>query len=95
MRTDKVRIVKSKFSTFVKNAGLYFASSLFVAIVGVILNPLLAMNLSQEDYAILGYYSSFNFLLTPLLHFCTLTYYSRQYFSFLKKKGMFWEILFC
>lgn len=86
MRTDKVRIVKSKFSTFVKNAGLYFASSLFVAIVGVILNPLLAMNLSQEDYAILGYYSSFNFLLTPLLHFCTLTYYSRQYFFLPEEK---------
>lgn len=63
-----------------KNAGLYFASSLFVALVGVLLNPLMAMNLSPIDYAILGYYSSFNLLLMPLLHFCTMTYYARQYY---------------
>ena len=65
---------------YAKNAGLYFASSLLVAIVGLLLNPIMAMNLSPEDYAVLGYYSSFNLLLVPLLHCCILTYYTRQYY---------------
>ena len=63
-----------------KNAGLYFTSSLTVAIIGLLLNPIMAMNLSPEDYAVLGYYSSFNLLLIPLLHCCILTYYTRQYY---------------
>lgn len=63
-----------------KNAGLYFASSMIVAIIGLLLNPIMAKNLSPEDYAVLGYYSSFNLLLIPLLHCCILTYYTRQYY---------------
>ena len=63
-----------------KNAGLYFTSSLTVAIIGLLLNPIMAMNLSPEDYAVLGYYSSFNLLLLPLLHCCIMTYYTRQYY---------------
>lgn len=70
----------NRFSTYFKNAGLYFISSIFSAIVGVLLNPLLAMNLSEYDYAILGYYSSFNLLLIPVLHFCLITYYARKYY---------------
>ncbi len=70
----------TRLHTYIKNAGLYFASSLFVSLVGLLLNPIMAMNLSPEDYAVLGYYSSFNLLLVPLLHFCTLTYYARQYY---------------
>lgn len=76
----------TKFGSYVKNAGLYFASSLFVAFIGLLLNPILAKNLSPTDYAITGYYSSFNLLLIPLLHFCTMTYYSRQYYFIEEEK---------
>ena len=69
-----------RLSGYMKNAGLYFTSSLIVAIIGLLLNPIMAMNLSPEDYAVLGYYSSFNILLIPLLHCCILTYYTRQYY---------------
>lgn len=69
-----------RLSGYMKNAGLYFTSSLTVAIIGLLLNPIMAMNLSPEDYAVLGYYSSFNLLLIPLLHCCILTYYTRQYY---------------
>ena len=69
-----------RFFSYVKNAGLYFGSSLLVAIIGVLLNPIFAMNLSHEDYAIIGYYTSFNVFLIPLLHCCLISYYSRQYF---------------
>ena len=70
----------SKWRNYIKNAGLYFASSMIVAIIGLLLNPTMAKNLSPEDYAILGYYGSFNLLLMPLLHGCILTYYTRQYY---------------
>ncbi len=65
---------------YLRSAGLYFASSMIVAIIGLLLNPILAKNLSPEDYAVLGYYASFNLLLMPLLHGCVLTYYTRQYY---------------
>lgn len=38
------------------------------------------MNLSHEDYAIVGYYSSFNLLLVPLLHFSLFSYYNKNYY---------------
>lgn len=69
-----------KFKSYLNNAGLYFISSLFVSVVGLCFNPILASNLSPNDYAILGYYSSFNLLLIPLSHFCLMTYYSREYY---------------
>lgn len=64
----------------IKNSGLYFSSSIFVAVIGIILNPIYALNLSHEDYAIVGYYSSFNLLLAPLLHFCLFSFYSRHFY---------------
>ncbi len=70
----------SKWRHYFRSAGLYFVSSLVVAIIGLLLNPTMAQNLSPEDYAVLGYYASFNLLLMPLLHGCILTYYTRQYY---------------
>ena len=69
-----------KFLPYLKNSGLYFFSSLFVAIVGILLNPVFAMNLEHLDYAIIGYFSSFNLLLIPLLHFSLFSFYSRHYY---------------
>lgn len=65
---------------YVKNAGWYFSSSMFVAIVGLAMNPLLAMNLDPLDYAIVGYFSSYNLLLLPLITLNIDKFYSRQYF---------------
>ena len=79
-------ILKNKYLPYIKNTGAYFFSSLFVAIIGIILNPIYAMNLSHEDYAIIGYYSSFNLLLTPLLHFSLFSYYSRHYYFIAEEK---------
>ena len=69
-----------KYFPYFKNLGLYFISSIFVALVGIVLNPIYAMNLSHEDYAIIGYYSSFNLLLLPLLNFSLFSFYSRHYY---------------
>lgn len=70
----------TKYLPYIKNLGLYFTSSIIVALVGILLNPIYAMNLSHEDYAIIGYYSSFNLLLLPLLNFSLYSFYSRHYY---------------
>ena len=72
--------ILAKYRRQIQNLGLYFVSSVLVALIGVLLNPLFAMHLSHDDYAIIGYYSSFNLLLVPLLNFCLFSYYSRQYY---------------
>lgn len=39
------------------------------------------MNMSPEDYAVVGYYSSFSTLLSPLIMFYMLHYYTKCYFE--------------
>lgn len=58
----------------------YFGSTLFVAVIQVCINPLLAKNLSPEDYAIIGYYSSFNLLITPLVTFFLTNFFIQRFF---------------
>lgn len=74
------KTIVARYRKQIQNLGLYFVSSMLVALIGVLLNPLFAMYLSHEDYAVIGYYSSFNLLLIPLLNFCLFSYYSRQYY---------------
>lgn len=69
-----------KIGPYLRNSGIYFFSSLLVAIIGVVLNPIFALHLEHLDYAILGYFSSFNLLLVPLLNFSLFSYYSRYYY---------------
>lgn len=75
-----LNLFQSRFKQYVKNAGIYFFTSIFVAIVGIVLNPLMAKNLDPLDYAIVGYFTSYNLLLQPLLHLCIITFFARQYY---------------
>ena len=59
----------------------YFGSTLVVAVIQVCINPLMAKNLSPEDYATIGYFSSFNLLLTPLITFFLTNFYTQRYFK--------------
>ena len=59
----------------------YFGSTLFVAFLQILLNPYLAENLSPDQYAIIGYYSAFNVLLTPLITFYLINFYIQRYFK--------------
>ena len=59
----------------------YFRSTLVVAVIQVCINPLMAKNLSPEDYATIGYFSSFNLLLTPLITFFLTNFYTQRYFK--------------
>ena len=59
----------------------YFGSTLAVAVIQVCINPMMAKNLSPEDYATIGYFSSFNLLLTPLITFFLTNFYTQRYFK--------------
>ena len=68
-----------KYKSHLKDSFLYLGSSLIVSLIGILINPLLAKNLSPEDYAIIGYFTSFQLLLIPLVNFNLTTYYLRNY----------------
>ena len=72
--------IYSKYKIYLSSGGLYLFSSLFTAIVAIAINPFLAKNLSPDDYAILGYFSSFNLVVLPLLNFSLITFYLRNYY---------------
>ena len=50
-----------------KNVSLYFSASLIQGLVSLAINPLIAMNMSHYDYALTGFFTSFNSLTLPLL----------------------------
>lgn len=81
--------IKSAFSLLRGNShakrlfdtAMYMAASFIPMILNLAINPLLAQNLSPSDYAIIGYYKSFNLLISPLIIFYLLHYYAKIYFE--------------
>lgn len=67
---------------YTKHIGTYFSASLIPMLLNLISNPFIAMNMSPRDYAIVGYYSSFNSLISPLILFYLTQYYIRNYFKY-------------
>ena len=65
----------------VKNISLYFSASLIQGLVSLAINPLIAMNMSHYDYALTGFYTSFNSLILPLLNLMFGQYFNRHYFK--------------
>ncbi len=68
------------FKEYGSNAGLYFAASLIPMILSLVTNPWIAKNMSPEDYAISGYYTSFTSLISPIIIFYMIHYYIKEYF---------------
>lgn len=74
--------VIDRFGGHIKNLGIYLLASLIPMIVSVLINPLIALNMSAADYAVVGYYTAFNTLLTPVITFYLTHYYTKRYFEF-------------
>lgn len=75
-----IKTIYSKNKVYFKSASLYLFASIFSAGLRILINPVLAKNLSHEDYAITGYFGSFSVLFLPLLSFLFVTYYQRNYY---------------
>lgn len=91
--SDRIRL-------YAKNAGVYLLASLISSVLAVLVNPLMAMNLSPEDYAVSTYYTSFGLLYTPVLGFFVTDFYLRKYYVLSKEalyelKGNVIKIFLC
>ncbi len=58
----------------------YLGASVVPMLLGLIANPWIASNMSPDDYAISGYYTSFNNLLQPVIVFYMVHYFIKEYF---------------
>lgn len=72
---------RSKYSKYTKTVGQYFSASLIPMILSLAINPLIALNMTPEDYAITGYYTSFSTLFSPLVLFYMLHFYTKRFFE--------------
>lgn len=59
----------------------YLLASVIPALLQVVINPFLARNLSPDDYAVIGYISSFASLATPMVTMMLMRYYFVNYFK--------------
>lgn len=73
-------VAAGKIARYIRGISLYFGASAIPLVLTVIVNPVIAMNMSPRDYAITGYFTSFNSLLTPLIQFYLIGYYLKQFF---------------
>lgn len=77
---ESVKKYYKRYINSIKNIGNYFLASLVPMIISLLTSPLFALYLDPEDYAIIGFYNSFNSLLTPFVLFYFNQYYMREYF---------------
>ena len=77
-----IAVGNSRFRTKVKHLSTYLMASMIPMIVSMVCNPFVAKNMSPTDYAITGYYHSFNSLLFPFVSFYLINYYTKRYFEF-------------
>ena len=70
-----------RYRNYAANLGIYLCASLITMGLTMVINPWIALNMSPTDYAIVGYYTSFNLLLTPLINFYLINFYTKRYYE--------------
>lgn len=68
----------NRYIVYAKSAGTYLAATIISSLIGVLINPLLALNLSPEDYATIGYYSAYSNFLSPIIGFFLIDYFLKN-----------------
>ncbi len=74
-------MIPGRLLSYGKSVGTYFMASLIPMLLMALINPLIAISMSPEDYAVYGYYSSFTALISPVIVFYMLHYYSKRYYE--------------
>ena len=72
---------KKEILTNVKNAGLYFLGSIVQSILALIASPIYSLNLSANEFGILGYFDAISNFLAPLFIFGMTSVYLMRYFK--------------
>lgn len=75
-----------KISKYAKTISQYFSASLIPMLLNLAINPLVSIAMEPEDFAIVGYFSSFNTLITPIVVFYMLHYYNKRYFELVEEE---------
>ena len=70
-----------RFVKYAKSVGTYFGATLIPMVLMALVNPLIALNMSPEDYAVSGYYTSFAALFSPVIVFYMINYYNKRYYE--------------
>ena len=73
--------MKKSVAAYIKQLSHYFSASLIPMLLTLLINPLVALNMSPEDFAITGYYTSFTTLIAPIVAFYMIHYYNKRYFE--------------
>jgi O-antigen/teichoic acid export membrane protein len=79
-------MLKNIVTSYSKVAFFYLGSSVFASIINVAINPFVAKNLSPNDYAIIGYFTSFQLLILPIISFNLVTFYMKNYYQIPEEK---------
>lgn len=69
-----------RVTSYGKNLSIYFGASLIPMVLNLVINPLVAQNMSPRDYAISGYYSSFSTLIGPIIWFYFVQFFIKEFF---------------
>lgn len=80
-RYNKNNLDFKKLLKYFGDIGIYLSASLIPMILNLAMNPLVALNMTPRDYAITGYYNSFNTLISPLIVFYMLHYYVKRFYE--------------
>lgn len=75
-----------KYKMYIKNTSLYLLATATSSLLSLILSPFLALNMTPEDFAIVGYYTSFNSVFLVTLNLSLITYYVRNFMLFSEAK---------
>lgn len=71
----------TRYIKYFKPVSQYLGASMIPMLINLAINPLVAMNMSPDDYAVTGYYSSFSAFFSPLVTFYMLHYYTKRYYE--------------
>lgn len=71
----------NRYKSQTKDVSAYLLASIIPAFISLLVNPLIAKNMSPEDYAIVGFYTSFSLLLTPLISFYLNHYLGKRFYE--------------
>lgn len=70
-----------KIINYFKQLTHYFSASLIPMLLNLLINPLVSVSMDPEDFAIVGYFTSFSTLIAPIVAFYMIHYYNKRYFE--------------
>ena len=78
--------MQNKYLKSARSTSYYLLAAIIPAFISLLVNPMVATNMSHKDYAIVGYYSAFNLLFQPLISFYMSHFFAKRFFEYEEEK---------